>query len=149
MRALALLLAALALVPFAPAATATGQCVYAVALVCAGDFDTYGSGCTEPNSFGSRSTGVSVLGPAVGAQAGGYESCSNFCIPTFGCFQSYGRGVHAYAFAPVGIAGVDWTSSYGCHTYVTVWPYALGFQQRDLGCPAGPPPAFPWGHVLP
>lgn len=133
-----------------PVASATGQCIgLPTTYACAGDYGAY-NGCENEGEFSSENTGVMASTPAGYVTAGGYHSCSNFCFPFFGCFRSEGRGVHAVASViVVGYAGADWSGAYGqCHTTVFAFG-AAGYQYKDLGCPVGPPPAQPWGHVLP
>lgn len=137
------------LVPAAPAA-ATWTCQsLVVGVVCVGEYDGY-NGCAEDGSIESSFTGVIVGTPAGSASAGGYETCVNWCFGEF-CISGYGKGVSANAATIAGSATVSWFVGPGgtCHTTVTTFTPANGYQATDLGCPAGPPPNEDWGNVLP
>jgi hypothetical protein len=145
MKLIGTLIVALAAPAFVPAASANLSACDPTGSACVGD-ETFGSGsCSNGFQEGYDYASVFLLtGQYVYAQ--GYDYCFGF-----GGFQFNGNGVSAGGcdFNTFTCVGAGWDSyggsfGSGCDMYV----YAVVVYENP-GCPAGSPPAVPWGTLTP
>ncbi|HVM44570.1 MAG TPA: hypothetical protein VM582_01445 [Candidatus Thermoplasmatota archaeon] len=143
-----LVLAMLTLSLLAPAAAATGSCTSTLhGTICAGDYGSF-DGCRSGETFESARTGVGVYS-LVGLEVGGERRCHNVCFPGVGCYEGSWNGLHAGATLVVASAELGWGSS-GSSCSISSGMYAPRVsEEHEVACPAGAPPALPWGDVLP
>lgn len=136
-----------ALAAFAPASAEGCTPLPPVGEVCAGEFGG-GDSC---DGWHEVYTGAGFRALGTGAGVAGYSACGTDYA---GAVSQEGLFARGYVGATVG--GVAWYSesrdgTQTCH--MMVWAKrdagaSLEFQ-RDLGCPAGPPPDMAWGSMLP
>ena len=136
-----------ALAAAAPVAVADCVPLPTVGEACAGDY-TKGGSCDH---WRSDSTGINVRALGLGAGAIGYPSCTR---DHNGPYTERGFVAGARALSVGGYSAWYVESRDGaqtCHTVVLAEKDAGGsfWFERDLGCPAGPPPDMPWGSMLP